>query len=416
MGRMYAAGLLIAVLGSTIVQAQEPIQSTASQSRGQFDQIIASSQPVPNFQPSLGSAWWDDKPNCTRVWAEADYVIYWLKAVCLKPVTLTIGDPKDANPGVPGQPGTQVIQGGYKFQFDGADGFRPRLGAWLTEDKSLGVEVEGFVLEQVAAGEPVIANSAGPATYISYVQPTGPVGAMPFSVPGIVNASSSAVGSSHMWGMDANVLSQFSATERWGCSCTATFLAGCRYLSTDDRVSITNIQGLVADPQVIAIGQARFATDNQFLGGQVGSRFTIAHGPLAFDLTTKLAMGENHLAESVTGGPLLSGASVLPPLVPGPFLAQPTNVGYRSSTRISFIPEINLRLRFQVREHLEITLGYNALYWTHVLCPGDQMDPSVNTTQLPYHGPFSGARVPAPLFVFTDDFAQGLEAGVRFTF
>ena len=58
-------------------------------------------------------------PSNPHVTAEADYILYWLKPVCLKPATLSIG--------VPGQPGTQLVQGLHKFEFGGASGVRPGL-------------------------------------------------------------------------------------------------------------------------------------------------------------------------------------------------------------------------------------------------------------------------------------------------
>jgi hypothetical protein len=44
------------------------------------------------------------------------------------------------------------------------------------------------------------------------------------------------------------------------------------------------------------------------------------------------------------------------------------------------------------------------------------MDTHVNVTQLPYHGPFTGALLPAVMLVHTDAFAQGLHAGVEFRY
>jgi hypothetical protein len=80
------------------------------------------------------------------------------------------------------------------------------------------------------------------------------------------------------------------------------------------------------------------------------------------------------------------------------------------------VPEFNLRLRWQAGDHFFLTLGYDLLYWNKILCPGDQMDPHVNITQLPFRGPVVGPAVPAPKFVFTDAFVHGLEAGVGFSF
>jgi len=44
------------------------------------------------------------------------------------------------------------------------------------------------------------------------------------------------------------------------------------------------------------------------------------------------------------------------------------------------------------------------------------MDPHANITQLPFHGPFTGPALPAPQFVHTDAFAQGLDVGLELHF
>jgi hypothetical protein len=350
-----------------------------------------------------------------HLWAEVDYVRYWLKPVCLTVPTITAGSNADAQPGAGGQPGTQLLQGLHKFQFDGASGLRPRLGAWLGDDRLFGVEVEGFVLEQVAASSDVNATATSAPTFIAFQNPDNSHAALPFSIPGVVTASSAAVGRSQLWGVEGNLAAHFCA-DRGGCTLHATGLFGCRYLQLDDRVTVTNQQVLVSDPSVRAVGEADFATRNQFVGAQVGSRLGVSHGPLSLDLATKLALGGVHLVSTVAGGPLLSGASVLPPLVPGPVLALHSNVGRSASDRIAVVPEFNLRLRWRVADHVYLTLGYNALYWNRILCPGDEMDPHANVTELPFRGPVVGPPAPTPQFKFTDAFAHGLELGFGMNF
>ena len=86
----------------------------------------------------------------------------------------------------------------------------------------------------------------------------------------------------------------------------ATWLAGCRYLRLDDRVVVTNRQALIRNPQAIAIGEADFGTNNQFVGGQIGSRLGVVRGSWALDVTTKVALGETHLVSEVSGSPLIA--------------------------------------------------------------------------------------------------------------
>jgi len=342
-----------------------------------------------------------------RFWADADYIVYWLKPVCLTVPTIgTIA---------PGQSNIDLAQGLHKFEFDGANGVRTRLGAWLVDDQLLGVEFEGFVLEQVAAGSPVVTNNGSPATVLLFQNPDNSKGSLPFSIPGVVTANSSAVGKSQLWGLENNLAVHISTVQgNW--TLNATGLVGWRYLHLDDADVLTNRQALVSNPSVTAVGDANFATRNQFIGGQIGSRLGVARGPLSLDLTTKLAMGETHLVSEIAGSPLVSGASVLPPLVPGPLLALPSNVGKSESDRITVVPELNLRLRWQISDQINLTLAYNLLYWNKILCPGDQMNPHVNTTELPYRGPVVGSAAPVPQFVFTDAFAHGLEVGLGFSF
>jgi hypothetical protein len=380
------------------------------------DPILSPSAPVPEEKPA--AIWGNQAPYAApasgqgRFWAEADYVVFWLKPVCYTVPGLSEG----TLTGVLGQPGSQLVQGNSKFEFKGANGIRPRIGAWLTDDQFLGIEVEGFVLEQVASGGTVASNASGsPALFLVYQNPDNSNAALPFSVSGLVAASSSAVGYSRLWSVETNADAHFT-TQRGDFTLHATALAGIRYLNLTDRVLITNGQSLVFAPEVTASGQCNFATFNQFVGGQFGSRLGCAYGPARLDLTTKLAFGETHLVSTVAGNPLLSGASVLPPLVPGPLLALPSNIGRQSSDRVTIVPQFELSFRWQVCNCFYLTLGYYFLYWNKILCPGDQMDAHVNITQLPYHGPMTGPAVPSPQFVFTDAFAQGLTAGFGFTF
>jgi hypothetical protein len=351
-------------------------------------------------------------PDGLLFWGEVDYLLWWLKPVCLKAPTLSVGNPADPIPGALGQPGTQLVQGGSKFEFPGASGARVTLGAWLCEDRLLGVELGGFVLEQQANHQSFRTRGGSPAAYIVFQEPTNQQAALPFSVPGLVDGSADATGTSHLWGVEGNLASQLGSSARGDLRCTATLLAGCRYLQIDDRVVVRNAQTLVADPSVRASGEADFGTRNQFVGGQLGARFGVAWGAWSFELMPKAALGETHLVSTVGGGPLLSGPSALPPLVPGPVLALPSNVGRRSTDRIAVVTEAIARLRWQPYENVAFHVGYNALHWSKVLCPGDQMDTHANVTQLPFRGPESGPRVPAPQLVFTDAFYQGLDVGV----
>jgi hypothetical protein len=355
--------------------------------------------------------------NCSpsRFWANVDYLLWWLKPVCLKPPTLTLGSAADAIPGAVGQPHTQVVMGDHKFEFSGASGISVGAGTWLTSDQVLSFEVGGFLLEKAEASQSFRSSNGSPPSYIPFQDPSNVNQALPFGVPGVVNGTSAAVGSSRLWGAEGNLSAHFS-TAKGGVVLAGAVLFGLRYLDLEDRVTVTNQQNLVSDPLGFAIGSDNFTTRNQFYGGQLGSRLGLSGGNWSLDIVTKMALGITHQVSEVFGQPLLAGSVASPLLLPGPYLALPSNIGRQSANRITLVPDVSLTVHYNLTSYLSLSLGYSCLYWNKVLCPGDQMDTHVNITQLPFHGPITGPGLPAPMLMHTDAFAQGVRAGVEFRF
>jgi Putative beta barrel porin-7 (BBP7) len=346
-------------------------------------------------------------------WVEGEYLLWWMKPVCLKVPVLTSGSPTDAVPGALGQPNTNLLLGESKFEYSGASGFRPTAGFWLTSDQFLAVEVGGFWLDDVSATKSYLAAGGAP-TYIPFQTPTNAQSALPFTLPGVVNGAISATGSSHLWGAESNFSTHIYAT-RGDWQFNTTFLAGFRYLDLFDRVNVTDAQQLAAAPTTLAQGAASFSTLNQFYGPQLGCRLEVVNGIWSLEYVTKFAAGDSHLVNNVAGLPI-EGPPVLPGVLPGPYIALASNAGRTGTDHIAVVPELGVKVRCNLTDSLRLSLGYNFLYWNRVHCPGDQMDPYLNVTQLPGHGPLVGPALPAPLSVNTDYFAQGVTAGLEFNY
>jgi hypothetical protein len=351
----------------------------------------------------------------TSAWVGLDYTLMWLKAVCLKPPTLTLGSPADAVPGAIGQPHTVLVMGEHKFEFNGASGLRPSAGVWLTPDQSLALVAEGFYLERTTASQSFRSSNGSPASFIPFQDPANVNQALPFSVPGVVNGTATAIGRTRLWGAEANLATSFTAS-RGGFLLDGALLTGFRYLDLRDSVTAGNAQSLVADPTAFAFGADHFGTHNQFYGAQLGTRLEYCRNNWSLDLTTKMALGITHQVSDVSGQPMLPGSTISPGLLPGPLPALPSNVGRQAADRISLVPEMAVKFHYRLTDTLSLTLGYRALYMNKVLCPGDQMDQHVNITQLPFHGPVSGPALPAPMFNHTDAFAHGIDAGFEVRF
>jgi hypothetical protein len=347
-----------------------------------------------------------------RMWVEVDYLMWFIKPVCLKPATLTTGSPADPVPGALGQPNTNVVMGDHKFEFGPLSGFRPTLGLWLDPDKTVGLEANGFLLQQGFAKIVFDSTNGSPATYIPFQNPQNVQQALPFSTPGVVNGYAMAVGNSWLWGTEFDLVTGFTAN-RGELTFRGDMLFGARYLDLRDKVNLFNEQALVAEPSTSAFGAAEFTTHNQFYGGQIGMRCGLDCGRWSVIYQTNVALGETHQVSQVTGSPLLGEQGNSPLLMPGPVLALASNTIRQSADRITLVPEVSFKLRYRCADWMNINLGYSCLYWNKVLCPGDQMDNHLNVTELPGEGPRSGPPAPAPLFVHTDFFAQGYNVGVE---
>src|SRR5262249_59900165 len=100
----------------------------------------------------------------------------------------------------------------------------------------------------------------------------------------------------------------------------------------------------------------------------------------------------------------------------GGLLALSSNIGHYDRERFTVIPEVGLNVGYELSEHCRLTVGYNFLYWSSVVRPGDQIDRNVDVTLIPNFIASdlpTGQRRPAPLLQKTDFWAQGLSVGVE---
>ena len=348
-----------------------------------------------------------------RLWAEVDYLLWWMKPVCEPPATVSVGNPADAIPGAVGQPGTVTVMGKTRFEFPAASGIRPTVGVWLGEHQHWGLYASAIILPTVSNTRTFTTQPAGPPAYLNYVTPTGEKQAIPFAIPGLVQGSSSEEGRSGLWGVELNAIGQMRFATEPGWSARGGVILGGRYNLLQDEVLLKNTQRLLVPPFAEASGENRFVTKNQFGGPQFGFQMAAECGRCEFEFTQKLAVGTTRMECIISGNPLVSGSQLVPGSLPGPLLAMPTNVGRQITERVTLLPELNAKWRFRLREHVKLTLGYNFLYWNRIFCPGDLMDPQINLTQLPEFGPLTGTALPSRFFARTDYFAQGLELGLQ---
>ena len=95
--------------------------------------------------------------------------------------------------------------------------------------------------------------------------------------------------------------------------------------------------------------------------------------------------------------------------------ALPTNIGHFNNTEFSMFGETGIQLGVQATKHLSLRAGYNLLYWTDVLRPGNVISSTITRSQVPVDPTFN-ARAPAaqPVIAFrsSDFLAHGLVVGI----
>src|SRR5262249_21489944 len=173
-----------------------------------------------------------------------------------------------------------------------------------------------------------------------------------------------------------------------GCDYKVDVLGGFRYLDLDESITIQeNIQGLAGAPAPFTNAQTtvvdRFATHNQFYGGQLGVDSEFRRGAWSLGLRGKLGLGNTPQRLTIDGSERIVAPDGTVQNFRGGLLALPSNIGQYSRDKFSVVPEVGFNLGYQLTEHLRVSVGYNFLYWTNVLRPGNQIDRVLDVTQIP---------------------------------
>ena len=95
----------------------------------------------------------------------------------------------------------------------------------------------------------------------------------------------------------------------------------------------------------------------------------------------------------------------------GGLLAQTSNIGTYSQNEFAVVPELDVKLGYQMTEQLKVSLAFTAIYWSNVVRPGQQIDLDVHPDLLPPSPTFTSGSHPTFAFDTTDYWVQGLSFG-----
>ncbi len=374
----------------------------------------------------------EELPARPRFYVEANYILWWLRRGPLPEqalVTTSSDKPINGSSGIVGQPNTQTLFGRNDLQWGGSSGVAATIGWNFTPDADWGIAATGFVLprQTLTTGFSSNAGSGIPLITRPFFDTINNLeAAYDVSFPTLASGSINIQATTELWGYEVNVTHQQIGAN--GTNLDMYF--GFRSLGLDETLQFDAATKALAANTVTYLGNSIpigsqvtttdfFGTKNRFYGPQLGGGFNWHWGRLGATLTGKIAMGVNRQTVMINGDTTGLGT-----VTAGGVLAQPSNSGIFNRDVFCLVPELNLKLDYEIRPWVHAHFGYNLLYWSSVVRPGSQIDRNIDITQVPidqnYHSLIAGlpSQRSTPAFTFrdTDFWAQGLNVGLEFRY
>lgn len=371
----------------------------------------------------------------SRFWMRFEYLHWALQAADTPPLVTTSSQ---AVNGILGAGDTRVLFGGEDVGLGGFGGGRVSLGWWFDRGETIGIEGSFFKLREgttgfyaSSQGNPLLAR---PAYAMGFLDQEGGIVPIDREASQLVAKTNEVAGgvnvdlTSRMLGADFNFRRQLGSGSgpRGWLQFHCDGLLGFRYLRLDEGLFIR--EDLIAGPEAgnIPAGTAitvrdSFETYNNFYGGQIGFDMEVRLRRWSFNVRPMLALGATNSQVVIDGNTtfILPDAGAVPMTFPGGFLAQTSNIGTYNRTKFAVVPELQLKLGYQVTDRMRLFLGYNVLAWTNVARPGQHVDRIINPIQTPsVAGPGLLTGPARPTFIYnpTTFWAQGLTAGLEYRF
>jgi len=346
-------------------------------------------------------------------WVSADYLLWWVK------------DGPAPGPLVVAGPASTPLFGGSNLSYGLESGAQLSVG--ISDPMGIGLEGNFFIFERKGTGTAGSSDATGtPSIALPFVNSTtGAPEHLFLALPGAFAGGFTASSSSRFYGAEVDVAHSLFSEPKRGFS--LELLDGFRFLRLEEDLSLNgnsidlpptgvgSLNGVPLPASTPVSLSDSFGTQNSFFGGELGGRaeFRFGQGFYA-EVVGKASIGVSH--ESVTASGTTSAA--LPSgtvTVPGGLFANPDVLGHRTQNEFAVVPECSITAGYQLGRHVRAYVGYNFIYWSSVVRPGDQISSAVNPAVVPLF-PGSGATPirTGPPSRDTDFWAQGINFGLAF--
>jgi hypothetical protein len=383
----------------------------------------------------------------SRFYGGVEYLHWWVKDAPLSVPLVSTGPISTTHHGFLGRPDSTILygapfppaNGGNDNQpFPGFSGGRVTLGYSLDDSRRYAIEASGFSLESRTAGFDIHGDQNGlpiiniPVFNTTPYTPGGRPGGLPPAEDGLPAALPSdtdrfdgnsgvftgrvkIANSLQLWGAGLNGVVNFYRDPSWELAAVGGF----RFLRLAENFSLfyqsVGVSGVYSGQYGTA--NDRFGTQNSFYGSALGVRGRYLYAPFSVEASLSVAMGASNEVLNVAGG--FVSYNFMGTMRSGPegVFAQPANEGRFSSVRFAVVPEVELKLGYDVTPSTRITIGYDFLFDSSVIRPVDQINRNIPKGQTFLQGgDFISTTSPARIFRSTSFFAQGINVGVSFRF
>ncbi len=356
--------------------------------------------------------------TCGDAWrVRADYLFWWTKGNRVPALVTTSpdGTPRDMA-GVVDTPGFETLFGGQKIDDSVRPGGRLTLSRWLDDTSQTAVEGVFLYLgdagksgdfSATSFGSPILAR---PLFNVIDAKEDSQLVAFPEILDGRVDVYTS----SEIY--SAELLGRWNS--RSGPRGNIDLLAGYRYFHFGEKLGIREQLTSVELGGVVPLDTQfdlydRFATQNDFHGAQVGVAAEFWHSLLSLELSAKVALGNIRRQWQTSGETTTRIPGQAATSAPGGLLSLPTNMGTHADNHFAVLPEFGINGTVLVTRRLSFVCGYSLLMLNHVARTGDQIDRSVNPSQLD-GGDLAGPPRPAAKTQGADFWVQGLNLGLDY--
>ena len=363
-------------------------------------------------------------PNAARAipedsfFVQAEYLLWWANRANI-PVLATTN--RLAPTAILGQPGTQSLLGPGTFGPELRDGFRIRGGAWLDDCGLRGIDAGYFFLGRRSESASFDSTQFPVINRPFFAPNIGREFAELVAQPNRLTGRIDITADTFLWGADVNFRKALCRT----CDRTTGWFAGYRHLNLSERLTISETLDVIGPGEQDPIGtrvfvRDRFETRNRFHGGQIGGFWNRRLGQFDWDLRAGIALGSTLQTVEIEGLQQRTRPGEATENFRGGLLATGPNLGTFTQSKFSVVPEITTNLGYRVLPNLRLSVGYNFLYWSNVVRPGDQIDRVVDLALVPNFvpnppgiAPTANPR-PLPTFRQSDFWAHGVQFGVEY--